>query len=143
MNLKLKSVPAGVTRMSARDFRNLPEKQKKNKFGAKPKTVDGIRFDSTLEADRWASLELMQRAGMIKNLKRQVAYPLEVNGELMTTYYADYVYEEGGKTVVEDAKGKRTRMYTLKKKLMLTIHGIRIREFTKSGKNRRAGAKSK
>lgn len=47
------------------------------------------------------------------------------------TYIADFVYTDAatGKLVVEDAKGMRTRDYIIKRKLMLYIHGIKIREW--------------
>lgn len=44
------------------------------------------------------------------------------------SYYADFVYTENGQNVVEDAKGAKTKEYIIKRKLMLHIHNIRIRE---------------
>ena len=137
MRLHLKQVPVGVNRMSADQFRSLPEAPKKNKFGAKPTVVDDIRFDSALEAKRWSTLQLMQRAGMISHLDRQKPYPLVVNGNLITTYIADYVYQENSFTIVEDAKGKRTPAYKLKVKLMKAIYGIVIREHVAASKSAR------
>jgi hypothetical protein len=49
-------------------------------------------------------------------------------GEREVCYIADFVYQEDGKLVVEDVKGHRTEVYKLKKKLMLWVHGIRIKE---------------
>jgi hypothetical protein len=44
-------------------------------------------------------------------------------------YDADFVYKlPSGEEVVEDAKGCKTREYRLKKKLMLQVHGITIKE---------------
>ena len=48
--------------------------------------------------------------------------------ERATYYVADFVYEENGKKVVEDTKGVKTKDYILKRKLMLWVHGIRVRE---------------
>ena len=98
--------------------------------------VDGIRFDSIREATRWQELNLLQRAGRISDLNRQVKYVLipaqkDGNGKLLereVSYIADFVYTEKGKTVVEDAKGVRTKDFIIKRKLMLWIHGIRIME---------------
>lgn len=43
-------------------------------------------------------------------------------------YIADFVYHEDGMQVVEDTKGVRTADYIIKRKLMLWVHGIRIKE---------------
>jgi hypothetical protein len=90
-------------------------------------TPDG-RFDSKREYDRWCQLRVCERAGLISNLRRQVRYPLVVNGVKIATYAADMVYEQGGATVVEDVKAIRTQAYILKRKLMLALHGIDIKE---------------
>jgi hypothetical protein len=57
-----------------------------------------------------------------------VRYPLEVNGVPVATYVADFVYSEAGREVVEDAKGVLLDVYKIKRKLMLALHGIEIRE---------------
>lgn len=107
--------------------------------------VDGERFDSIKEASRWKDLLLLQRAGEIKDLRRQVQYELvPPHGKNRGVYYvADFVYLERPKGwekiqaagqyvdwvgVVEDVKGVRTREYGIKKKLMFHVHGILIRE---------------
>lgn len=111
----------------------------RNKYGAvKTKTVDGITFDSQREARRWCELKLLERAGRICKLRRQVKYVLiptqrDSRGKLLErerAYIADFVYFDLGlgHEVVEDAKGVRTDVYKLKKALMLERHGIRIRE---------------
>ena len=102
-----------------------------NKYGnIKTVTSDGIKHDSIKEANRWCELLLLQRAGIIKDLKRQVKFELipKQEGERAVFYVADFTYTESGKKVVEDVKGCRTEVYKLKKKLMLYIHGIRIKE---------------
>ena len=95
-------------------------------------TGDGIRHDSRKEANRWEELKLLQRAGKIKNLQRQVKFELTPKlADFRASYYiADFVYEDlaSGKTVVEDCKGMRTPAYIIKRKLMLYVHGIRILE---------------
>lgn len=98
--------------------------RKAHKFRAKPTTVDGIRFPSKREAERYGQLKLLEKAGKIKGLRRQVAYELV----LRVKYLADFVYEEQGETIVEDAKGCRTREYVQKRKAMREQHGIVIRE---------------
>lgn len=102
-----------------------------SKYGnIKTTTSDGIRHDSIKEANRWCELNLLQRAGLISDLKRQVKYELipKQEGEKALHYVADFVYTENGKTVVEDSKGYRTDVYKIKRKLMLYRYGIKIRE---------------
>ena len=96
---------------------------------------------SIKERKRGAELELMQRAGIISDLQKQVPYELipahyeVVNGkrkciERACTYKADFVYYdiENKQLVVEDSKGFRTKDYIIKRKLMLYVHGIKIKE---------------
>lgn len=104
-----------------------------NKYGAKKITdpVTGEKFDSKKEYYRWCELRLLQRAGKIADLQRQVKYELipKQKGERACTYLADFVYKDSnGNTVVEDTKGVRTDAYRIKRKLMLWVHGIRIKE---------------
>ena len=104
-----------------------------NKYGAKKITdpATGYVFDSKAEFIRWCELRILERAGKISDLKRQVKYELipKQDGERACTYVADFVYiDADGNTVVEDTKGVRTDAYRIKKKLMLWIHGIRIKE---------------
>lgn len=110
--------------------------------------VDGITFDSKKEAKRWTELKLLESAGVISDLRRQVRFELIpsqrepdmigsrggiIKGKLLerkVEYIADFVYcdTETGETVVEDTKGIQTKDYKIKRKLMLWVHGIRIRE---------------
>lgn len=101
-----------------------------SKFKANKTILDGIQFDSKREAKRYSELKLLERAGVIQNLRLQVKFELipKQQGERACTYIADFVYEENGQTVVEDAKGMKTKDYIIKRKLMLWIHGIKIRE---------------
>lgn len=87
-------------------------------------------YDSKREARRAEELAWMQRAGEIQDLREQVRFELvpKQEGERAVHYIADFVYSKDGQTVVEDAKGHRTAMYRLKRKLMLWVHGIRIVE---------------
>ena len=101
-----------------------------SKYGnRKIKAPDGQVFDSVKEFHRWGCLRLLERAGKIKDLKRQVKYELipKQEGERACTYIADFTYYENGKLVVEDCKGYATEAFKLKKKLMLWVHGIRIK----------------
>ena len=101
------------------------------KYGNTKVNVDGMRFDSKREAARWRELQLLERAGEISDLRRQVRYELvpKLPGERPVDYIADFVYrDKDGNEVVEDVKGVRTPVYVIKRKLMLWRHGVRIRE---------------
>lgn len=108
-----------------------PAKAKRHKYGAKRTVVDGIAFDSAKEARRWAELQLLERAGAITDLRRQVPFDLAVNGVVVCRYCADATYRENGELVVEDTKSiitRKNRTYAIKRKLMKAVHGITIRE---------------
>ena len=110
-----------------------------NKYGNKKiKLPDGTVYDSKKEYKRHMELMLLQRAGKISNLERQVKIPLlpsqkDENGKVIeraVTYIADFVYFdiERNKTIVEDTKGVRTPEYILKRKMMLYLNHIIIQE---------------
>jgi hypothetical protein len=102
---------------------------RRRKYRNVPCEVDGFRFDSKREADRWLVLKAMQDAGEIKCLRRQCPIRVEVNGVRVCEYVADFVYFGGdGREVVEDVKGYRTAIYKLKKKLVWAACGIDIQE---------------
>ena len=106
-----------------------------SKYHSTPTEVNGIRFDSKREANRWAELRLLERAGKIEKLKRQVKYLLIPSQyrdgkciEREASYIADFVYVKDGHLVVEDCKGFRTPEYKIKRKLMLQLYDIRLVE---------------
>lgn len=109
-----------------------------NKYGAKKTTLpSGETFDSKKELVRYQELKLLERAGKVKNLQTQVKYILipsqKRNGKVVErecAYKADFVYQdaETGELVVEDTKGFKTKDYIIKRKLMLSVYDIRIRE---------------
>lgn len=129
-----------------------------NKFGAKKITdpYTGEKFDSKAEYHRWYELKLLERAGKIRDLRRQVTFELiptqreegtEVYKagpqkglpkpgaviEKSCSYVADFVYfDEQGNNVVEDTKGLKKgaayELFKIKRKLMLQKFGIRIKE---------------
>lgn len=117
-----------------------------NKYRNKKVIRNGITYDSQKEANRHAVLKLLERSGKIRDLQRQVKFVLipaqyepdtvgkrggVKKGKLIErecSYVADFVYEENGKKVVEDTKGFRTADYKIKRKLMLFMHDIRIKE---------------
>lgn len=109
-----------------------PTKYKNRKI-----VVDGEKFDSMKELGRWQELRLLQMVNGITDLCRQkefILIPAQKDPETGRTlerackYIADFVYTENGKTVVEDTKGIRTKEYIIKRKLMLSVFGIRIKE---------------
>ena len=109
--------------------------------------ADGSVFDSKKELRRWYELQAMQAEGKIHNLERQVKFTLIPTQREPSTigkrgglhlgkviekecyYLADFTYNlPTGEKVVEDAKGFKTKEYAIKRKLMLYVHGIRIKE---------------
>jgi hypothetical protein len=96
--------------------------------------VDGETYDSKKEARWYAQLRLRERLGDIRNLRRQVRYPLVMAGTRVATYVADAVYEEQNSgtwvTVIADVKSpasRANRVYRLKKKMMAAL-GFHISE---------------
>lgn len=99
-------------------------------------TVGGVTFDSQKEYRRFCELSLLERAGKITELQRQVKFELipsqkGYDGKVLEracSYVADFVYKQDGCWVVEDAKGYKTPEYRLKKKMMLYFHGVQVKE---------------
>ncbi|WP_395088008.1 DUF1064 domain-containing protein [Armatimonas sp.] len=132
MRLKAGSVPEGVSRISLSDLAG--KLSGGSKFGNRKTERDGILFDSQLEADRWGELCLMQQCGIICDLCRQVSYKMVVDGVLICTYRADFVYTEvsSGLVVAEDCKGFSTDVYRLKKRLLKALYSLEIVEIRKN-----------
>lgn len=97
---------------------------RRNKYNNK-KTLG---YHSGGERNRAWELETLERAGQIRDLRKQVRYDFIHNNILLCSYYADFVYIENGVEVVEDYKGFLTDEYKLKRKMMLAFHGITIFE---------------
>lgn len=105
------------------------------KYYNKKVTINGIKFDSKKEANRYRELVLLERAGHITELELQKEFVLipsqRIDGKVVerpVKYKADFSYMENGKHIVEDTKGFKTKDYIIKRKLMLYTHGIRITE---------------
>lgn len=99
--------------------------------------IDGIKFDSNREGQRYLDLKLLERAGEIKDLRMQYRFVLQDGYTNPTgkkirpiTYVADFVYWDirKGCMIVEDAKGMLTDVYKIKKKLFEFRYGIPIHE---------------
>lgn len=118
--------------MSAAEFREAhtktTAKTRKGKYNAVGVRTEEGYFDSKTEHRRWIELRLMERAGEISDLQRQVKYSLDVNGIHITNYIADFVYKIDNIVIVEDSKGFKTPEYKMKKSLMRAVHGIEILE---------------
>lgn len=118
-----------------------------SKYKNKKITYNGMTFDSKKEYRRYCELEVMQRHGDISDLQTQVKFELIpsqrepdtigkrggiIKGRVIersVNYVADFVYKDrNGKTIVEDTKGMRTHDYIIKRKLLLWVHGIQIKE---------------
>lgn len=112
-----------------------------NKYGAKKVVVNGEVFDSQKEFYRWCDLKLLERAGEIFNLNRQVKYELipaqrDGKGKLIereVSYIADFAYlAKNGDKIVEDVKGYKRgasyQLFTIKRKMMLYKYGIKVKE---------------
>lgn len=117
-----------------------------SKYGSKKIKHGDMVFDSKKEFRRWQELKLLEEAGEIENLQRQVKYVLIptqrepdrigkrggiIRGKVLereVAYFADFVYEENGELVIEDVKGVRTPEYIIKRKMLLYLYDIRIKE---------------
>ena len=96
------------------------------KYHAIKTEYKGVIYDSKKEAHRSYELDILERAGKIKNLERQKRFILQesfvaFDGKRIRpiSYVADFYYEKNGKKIVEDTKGFRTEVYLIKKKLFL------------------------
>lgn len=121
-----------------------------NKYYNKTIIVDGVVFQSKREARRWLELKLLERSGEITDLRRQVKFELipaqrepdtygprggVIKGKVLekeVAYWADFTYVQNGELIVEDCKGYKGggayAVFTIKRKLMFYLHGIRIKE---------------
>lgn len=105
-----------------------------SKYGAARPVYKGKKYDSGLEMLRFRRLEEAEKKGIISELRTQQPYvlvPKQKVGDRIerpVKYVADFVYVKDGALVVEDTKGIRTAMYVIKRKLMLKVHGIVIKE---------------
>lgn len=132
-----------------------PFPRRRSKFGATRVTVDGINFDSKKEARRYGELRLLERAGLIQELRCHPSYPIIINGQpvkypsgRVLEYRADFSYTDlrlsAAVTVVEDVKGLRktprppgakaprhegtdTDASRIKRALVAAIYGIHVR----------------
>lgn len=119
------------------EFRKI--RNKKGRVAHNRKIVDGRTFDSNAEYERWLELRIMERKGMITDLKEHPEFeiiPRQVSKAGKTLfrparYTADFSYMRDGVLHVEDVKSEFTRQekdYVLRRKLMLYMNGIYVEE---------------
>ncbi|MEF8794015.1 DUF1064 domain-containing protein [Thiohalorhabdus sp.] len=86
-----------------------------------------IKFDSKAEYEHWVELLLLERAGRISGLTLQPAFPIQINGEKVGTYYGDFQYRDSeGQIRVEDVKGKDTALSRFKRRCVKAQYGVQV-----------------
>ena len=120
----------------------------RSKHRNKRTEIGGAKFDSKAEAARWVQLRRMEEAGLIRDLRRQVSFELapavKIQGRRRMSpplrYFADFVYQQDDKEIIEDVKGqeKVTEGYRIKRHLMAVL-GYHIVEVRGSAARRAAG----
>ena len=121
-------IDSGKARFDGTRLVMIEQGKAKPKYGNKKAEANGLMFDSKKEARFFLQL---QQDPTVKAIKTQVVYELipKQKGERACSYKADFVVEyQSGEVVVYDVKGMRTALYIVKRKLMLWVHGIKIRE---------------
>lgn len=109
-----------------------PRGAKRNKYNAKATMVGSLRFHSAGEAARWQELCLLERAGQIHDLKRQVEFKLlawtPTGPEQIGTYKADFQYRDlkTNQEITEDFKGMVTAEFNRTRRIMKANYGIEI-----------------
>ena len=126
-----------MNRMTAEEYREyLASRKRGDKYGNTKTVVDGITFDSEVEANRYAELKMLEKAGNITELERQKKFELQPafthKGHRYNAifYVCDFFYKQGDKYIIEDVKSAITKtnaVYKLKKKMML-YKGYEIQE---------------
>lgn len=99
-----------------------------NKYNAIKVKIDGYLFDSKKEARRYQELKLLEKSRAIQDLELQPEFSIEINGQHICKYRADFRYKAEDKTVIEDAKGFKTVVYKLKKRMVEALYNIKIVE---------------
>lgn len=137
---RLKGLPASQPAIIG----NRVEKKKPSKHRNVRVRIDSINFASKVEGRRYQQLKFLEDQGLISDLRCQVSFELAPAVHLAgrhrmsppLRYFADFVYEQGGKVIVEDVKGqeKVTEGFRIKRHLMATVHGINIVEIRRGGK---------
>jgi hypothetical protein len=102
--------------------------KKKSKYKNIIVEIDGIKFRSKREGQRYCDLKMLMRCGVVKFFEMQVPYEI-TKGIKKRRYFLDFkVFWSDGHITHEDVKGKRTDLYSLKKDLIKDIYNIDIVE---------------
>jgi hypothetical protein len=102
------------------------QEAKRNKYNAEKTIINDEVIDSKLEAGHYADLRLLERAGKITNLRRQVCFEFRVKDILMFRYFADFSFIDRGIKRYIDSKGLDTPISKLKRKIIEAEYGIKI-----------------
>lgn len=101
------------------EYRALTRAKRAGKYrNRRTETSDGHMADSAMEARRWETLRLMERAGAISDLEFHPRYTLAAG----IVYEADAGYTENGRRIAEDTKGVQTKEFRLKARLFAEAH---------------------
>lgn len=115
--------------ITLQEYKQLQQKGN-SKYGAKKVIINGIKFDSQKEGNHYLELKLLEKQGLIKDLRIQVRFELQPkykkNNKTIRAinYIADFVYFDKAKKkmIIEDTKGFRTEVYKLKKKIFEYVY---------------------
>jgi len=120
------TVPAGVWAKIAPQLgeRSRPP-ARRNKYGNEPVYIDGIRFPSTREGNRYIALKLLMQVGEVRRFTRQGRWVLDGGVEYVEDFCVEWA---DGRMTHEDAKGIRTKEYRLKKRQVEARYGVEIVE---------------
>jgi hypothetical protein len=126
----------GSMTISIADAIRAASRARRSRFQVAPKdqrTLDGVVFDSKKEASRYAELKLLEKQGLITDLKLQPKFPVEINGKPYCSYSADFSFYDRqlGRAVVEDVKStgsQKDAAFRLRKKAAELCHGIKVVE---------------
>lgn len=106
----------------------------RQKFGNKRVIIDGFKFMSSGEGNRYLELKEYQKLGIIEDLELQPRFKIKVEGVLIGTYVADFKYKIKGKWYIEDFKGAETLLFKWKFKLAKVLYKEYIFVVTKKRK---------
>lgn len=105
-----------MSRQNTRNLKALADFQRQlagSKYKNRKTTVDGIKFDSQAEANRYCELKMLQQTGKIIGFGRQPSFTINTAG---TRYRPDFIVCDADGIWVEDVKGKETSDFRLKKR---------------------------
>lgn len=111
-------------KISAKDYKRLmgKERPKRNKFGAVKKLYNGVLYDSTLEANYAAKLDLRIKAGEILRWERQSEVELKIEGKLWRKWAIDFkVFFPNGQYEYHEVKGVETVDYKMKRDMFFIL----------------------